>query len=127
MDLYAIGVTIYHALTRKYPYGEIEPFQRPKFGEPVPPTRYRPDIPQWFENLILKAVARNPEQRFETAEEMLLAIERGAARPLAALPPTPLVERDPAMLWRGVAIASILFNLLQIGRASCRERVYSSV
>ena len=112
MDLYAIGVTIYHALTRKYPYGEIEPFQRPKFGEPVPPTRYRPDIPQWFENLILKAVARNPEQRFETAEEMLLAIERGAARPLAALPPTPLVERDPVMLWRGVAIVSVLFNLL---------------
>ena len=57
-------------------------------------------------------MARSPEQRFETAEEMLLAIERGAARPLAALPPTPLVERDPVMLWRSVAIVSVLFNLL---------------
>ena len=36
-DLYAAGVTLYHLLTRKYPYGEIEPFQHPKFGEPVPP------------------------------------------------------------------------------------------
>ena len=36
-DLYATGVTLYYALTRHYPYGEVEPFQRPRFGEPVPP------------------------------------------------------------------------------------------
>ncbi len=112
MDLYAIGVTLYHLLTRRFPYGEIEPFQRPKFGEPVPPTRYRPDIPQWLENLILKAVAKDPQRRFETADELLLAIERGAARPLAAPVPTPLVERDPVTLWRFVAGASILINVL---------------
>ncbi len=112
MDLYAIGVTLYHILTRKYPYGEIEPFQRPKFGEPVPPTRYRPDIPHWFENLILKAVARDPEHRFETADELLLAIERGAARPLAAPTPMPLGERDPVMLWRVVAAVSVVINIL---------------
>jgi serine/threonine protein kinase len=79
-DLYAAGVTLYHLLTRKYPYGEIEPFQHPKFGEPVAPTRYRPDIPGWLENVLLKAVARDPAQRFETAEEFLLALERGANR-----------------------------------------------
>ena len=112
MDLYAIGVTLYHMLTRKYPYGEIEPFQRPKFGEPVPPTRYRPDIPQWFENLILKAVARDPENRFETADELLLAIERGAARPLAAPSPMPLGQRYPEKLWRVVAAVSVLINVL---------------
>ncbi len=112
MDLYAIGVTLYHMLTRKYPYGEIEPFQRPRFGEPVPPTRYRPDIPQWLENLILKAVARDPERRFETADELLLAIERGAARPLAAPPPTPLVERDPFTIWRAIALTSVVLNIL---------------
>ena len=111
MDLYAIGVTLYHALTRKYPYGEIEPFQRPRFGEPVPPTRYRPDIPQWLENLILKAVARDPQRRFETADELLLAIERGAARPLAAPAAVPLVERDPLTLWRVIAGTSILVNI----------------
>ncbi len=112
MDIYAVGVTLYHALTRKYPYGEIEPFQRPKFGEPVPPIRYRPDIPPWFENLILKAVARDPQNRFETADELLVALDHGAARPISAPRPLPLVERDPATLWRAVALAAIVLNIL---------------
>ncbi|MFC3106879.1 protein kinase [Undibacterium arcticum] len=111
-DLYAAGVTLYYLLTRRYPYGEIEPFQHPRFGTPVPPTRYRPDIPWWLENVLLKAVARDPADRFETAEEFLLALERGASRPLAAPAPTPLVRRDPVSLWRTVAIVSLVLNLL---------------
>ncbi len=111
-DLYAAGVTLYMMLTRHYPYGEIEPFQRPRFGEPVPPTRYRPDVPHWLENVLLKAVARDPAQRFETSEEFLLALERGASRPLAAPPATPLVERDPLALWRMVGAISLVLNLL---------------
>lgn len=110
-DLYAVGVTLYHLLTRKYPYGEIEPFQHPKFGEPAPPARYRPDIPPWLENAILKAVAREPAQRFETAEEMLLALERGEANPLLRRR-TPLIERSPAGAWPLIATLSIALNLL---------------
>ena len=111
-DLYAAGVTLYHLLTRKYPYGEIEPFQHPKFGEPVPPTRWRPEIPAWVENLLLKAVAREPTQRFETAEEFLLALERGAARPVAAPQRMPLADRNPLLLWRIVAALSLAANLV---------------
>jgi protein phosphatase len=113
-DLYAAGVTLYHLLTRQYPYGEIEPFQRPRFGDPVPPTRYRPDIPQWLENIILKAVARDPKLRFETAEEMLLALEVGERKPLLAPSRTPLAERDPVLMWQGIAILSILVNVLLV-------------
>lgn len=111
-DLYAAGVTLYYALTRHYPYGEIEPFQRPRFGEAVPPSRYRPDVPQWLENLLLKAVAKDPAQRFETAEEMLLALERGALRPLAAPAPQPLAARDPLALWKIIGAISLVANLL---------------
>jgi len=111
-DLYAAGVTLYLLLTRHYPYGEIEPFQRPRFQQLVPPCRYRPEIPMWLENLLLKAVAREPAQRFETAEELLLALERGAVRPLARPAPTPLAIRDPVLLWRAVAVISIVLNLL---------------
>jgi protein phosphatase len=111
-DLYAAGVTLYHLLTRKYPYGEIEPFQRPRFTDPVPPTRYRPDIPGWLDAVLLKAVARDKPQRFETAEEFLLALERGERQPITAPPRTPLAARDPLRLWQSIAAAAIVLNLL---------------
>ena len=113
-DLYSAGVTLYWILTRHYPYGEIEAFQRPHFGNPVPPSRYRPDVPWWLENLLLKAVARLPADRFETAEEFLLALERGATRALAAPAPTPLAQRDPLDIWRAIAVAALVLNLLLI-------------
>ena len=115
-DLYAAGVTLYHLLTRKYPYGEVEPFQHPHFADPVPPTRYRPDVPQWLENVLLRAVARDKKQRFETAEEMVLALERGEAQPhLSVRAPlrTPLSQR-PAALWQAIAMIAIVINLLLI-------------
>ena len=111
-DIYAAGVTLYQLLTRKFPYGEIEPFQNPRFGEPVPPTRYRPAIPQWLENVILKAVARDREKRFETIEEMLLALEQGEMKPLAPLAATPLLERCTPAIWKMLALVSFFLNLL---------------
>ena len=111
-DLYAAGVALYHLLTRKYPYGEIEPFQTPKFGEAVRPTRWRPEIPGWLENILLKAVAREAKDRFETAEEFLLALERGATRPIAAPARQPLAQRNPLQMWKIVAAASIALNFV---------------
>ena len=111
-DIYAAGVTLYHLLTRKYPYGEIEPFQNPRFGEPVPPTRYRPDIPQWLENVILKATARDREKRFETIEEMLLSLEQGEMKPLAPMAATPLIQRCTPAIWKMLALLSFMLNLL---------------
>lgn len=112
-DLYALGVTLYLLLTRRYPYGEIEPFQTPRFGDPVPPTRYRPDIPRWMEILLLRALARDRTQRFETAEEMLLALERADLQPM--LPPqhTPLVH-DNVTRWQAAALVLLVINLLLI-------------
>jgi serine/threonine protein phosphatase PrpC len=113
-DLYSAGVTLYHLLTRHYPYGEIEPFQHPRFGEPASPTRYRPDIPGWLENILLKACARDPELRFETAEEFLLALQRGEYKPLSPPPRMSVARRNPLQLWQAIAALSIGANLLLI-------------
>lgn len=113
-DLYAAGVTLYELLTRKFPYGEVEPFQKPRFGDPVTPVRFRPDIPQWLEAVLLKAVARDVADRFETAEEFLLAIEHGAHKPLRMPRKMPLAQRDPYFPLKLVALLSILINLLLI-------------
>jgi serine/threonine protein phosphatase PrpC len=112
-DIYAAGVTLYHLLTRKYPHGEIEPFQHPKFGEPVALTRYRPDIPAWLDNVVQKAIARDLSKRFETAEEMLLALEHGELKPLTAQR-TPLIARARLLKWQWIAIFSFIINILLI-------------
>lgn len=110
-DLYAAGVTLYRLLTGHYPYGEIEAFQHPRFGKPAAPSRYRPDLPAWLDDGLLRAVAASPGERFETAEEWLLALEQGERQALGVRP-RPLLEREPLKVWRGVALLSLLVNLI---------------
>lgn len=108
-DLYAAGVSLYRLLCGHYPYGEIEAFQHPRFGTPAPASRYRPDVPGWLDDWLARLVASQPQQRFETAEECLLALEQGERQ--APARPLPLLEREPLRVWRGVALASLALNL----------------
>ena len=109
-DIYAAGVTLYRLLSLQYPYGEIEPFQKPVFGDPTPVTRHRHDVPLWLDDILLKACARDVKERFETAEEMLLALERGETHGLVVRRQSPLLERNPLGVWRTVALLSLLAN-----------------
>lgn len=113
-DIYAAGVTLYHLMTRHYPYGEIEPFQRPRFGDPILPTRYRPDLPLWLEHAMLKAVARLPADRFETAEEFLSTLERGGLQPAVPRPTIPLVKPNPVTVLRSTALILAVVNVLLV-------------
>lgn len=114
-DLFALGVTLYQLLTGKLPYGEVLPYQAGRYyRDPIAPSRHNPEVPIWLDHIVLKAVSRDQKQRFETAEELLLALERGASRPLTAPPATPLIQRDPTMLWKLLLGFSVLLNLLLI-------------
>ena len=114
-DLYALGVTLYQWLGARLPYGEIEPYQMGRYRrDPMALSRIRPDVPIWLDHLLAKAVARDIKHRFETAEEMLLALERGASRPVGAPAATPLLHRDPAALWQLGLMVSLLFNVLLV-------------
>jgi serine/threonine protein phosphatase PrpC len=112
-DLYALGVTLYQWLTGHLPYGEVEPYQLARFrNDPKPPSRLRPEVPIWLDHVVLRAVARDAKHRFETAEELVLALERGASRPVSAPGPTPYFKRDPAGVWKAALVASVVLNAL---------------
>ncbi|MEE4918656.1 bifunctional protein-serine/threonine kinase/phosphatase [Pseudomonas alliivorans] len=110
-DLYAVGITLYYLLTGHYPHGEIEAFQHRRFGTPIPASRYRPDLPLWLSQSLDKAVQANPAQRYETAEQWQLELEQAEQCPVVARP-RPLLEREPLMVWRTLALVSLLINLV---------------
>jgi serine/threonine protein phosphatase PrpC len=102
-DQYAVGVTLYRLFTGRYPYGEIEPFSRPRFDRPVPPSRFRPDLPAWLEAAMVRAVAVRPEDRFGDLIELQLALERGAADAIGTPERLPLAKANPVLFWQLVS------------------------
>nr|WP_288851528.1 bifunctional protein-serine/threonine kinase/phosphatase [uncultured Acidovorax sp.] len=115
-DLFALGVTLYQLLSHgRLPYGEVVQYQLGRYHrDPLAPSRHNPSVPIWLDQIALKAVARQRTQRFETAEELLLALERGASRPLSAPGPQPLMQRDATALWKIALAVSVLVNLLLV-------------
>ena len=92
-----------------------EPYQTQRYRRDAKPlSRLRPDVPIWLDHIVLKAVARDKKLRFETAEELMLALQRGASRPLSAQAASSLVARDPMALWKIALAVSVLVNALLV-------------
>ena len=104
-DLFAFGVTVYRMFCRCYPYGEIEPFSRPRFTKPLPLAVKRPDLPAWLDAAIVKAIAAERGDRFGDVLEFAFELENGAARaqPLT-LRKKSLYERNPVIFWQTLCL-----------------------
>lgn len=74
-ELFAVGVVLYEALTLQLPYGEIEPFQTPRFKRPKPVRQLNPHVPNWLEAVVMRAIELDPERRYEHYSEMLFDLK----------------------------------------------------
>ncbi len=116
-EIFAIGVTLYQALTGAFPYGEIERFQTPHFSPAKLPARLNPNLPLWLGALILRACAVDPERRYRHYSE----IQFDLANPEKVEPffqtETALLERNPLAFYKAgfwLLLAATLTLLLRL-------------
>ncbi len=116
-DLFALGVTVYRMFARAYPYGEIEPFSKPRFGAPASLAARRPDLPAWLEGAIARAIAVDPGKRYGDVLEFAFEIENGAQRGRPAEPKRKsLLERNPLVFWQALCALLVLALLAVLAR-----------
>jgi beta-lactam-binding protein with PASTA domain/tRNA A-37 threonylcarbamoyl transferase component Bud32 len=91
-DLYSTGCLLYELLTGRPPFTGDSPvaiaYQHVR-ENPVPPSRVDPDVPPWADAIVLKAMAKSPGDRYQTAADMRADLQRAASgMPVAAAQPT---------------------------------------
>ena len=88
-DLYSLGIVFYEMLTGRPPFDADTPLAilMKHVNDPLPlPRKVDPAIPELFERIVLKALAKDPEDRYQNAEEMAQALEQAAGDVGVAIP-----------------------------------------
>ena len=125
-DIYGVGCVLYEMATGQRPFPET---QGPRLIDsilhepPTPPSRLNPRIPPGLESIVLKALDKDPERRYQSARELRVDLERLTlpAQAVAAAPARPRLSRR-TLLGAGATVAGLaVLILLNVG--GLRDRV----
>jgi eukaryotic-like serine/threonine-protein kinase len=130
-DIYSLGVTLYELLTLKPAFTasqRVQLIHEILHDEPVRPRKHDPRIPRDLETIVLKAIAKDPSDRFATAREMASELRRF----LEGLPIHSRRLSTPERLWRWsrrnpavallILLAASLTTVLAIGSTAAAWR-----
>jgi eukaryotic-like serine/threonine-protein kinase len=116
-DLYSTGCLLYELLTGRPPFTGDSPvaiaYQHVR-ENPVPPSQVDPEIPVWADSIVLKAMAKDPADRYQSAAEMRTDIQRAlsgvpVAPPQATEMYSPGTQRiGPTAMMPGASPASAM-------------------
>ena len=109
-EIFSIGVTLFESLTKKYPYGEIEPFQTPTFKQPKLPSKFNNNIPSWYESVLLRSISIDETLRYEHYSNMLFELENPHKVKAFFNKNTPILQRNPLKFYKYGFFILLLLN-----------------
>jgi serine/threonine-protein kinase len=99
-DLYSAGCLMYELLTGRPPFTGDSPVAiayQHVTENPIPPSRIDPEIPAWADSIVLKSMAKDPANRYQSANEMRGDIQRGLSGMPVNAPPSGSYPRTQRM------------------------------
>lgn len=72
-DIFSLGVLLYHLATRVRPYGFPQAqsqLRKRLWRDPMPPRKLNPDLPPYLQEIILRCLEANPDERYPTAAQL---------------------------------------------------------
>src|SRR5512132_2399223 len=139
-DIYSLGCVLYELLAGRPPFTGDTPVAiayKQVNETPVPPSAHNPEVPPQLDAVVMKCLAKNPANRYQSAEELATDLERvkkgqdveatpllagaGDATQVIARPaptqvmPPPDEDGSSRKVWLGVLIGLLIFALLAAG------------
>lgn len=104
-DIFALGVMAYEMFTGQLPYGEIQPEKAAKHKFVYTSARlHNPAVPEWVDAALKKATHPKLDKRYGLLSEFVSDLTRPNANLVMEGQSRPLLERNPLVFWKGVAL-----------------------